>query len=204
MAKRRQTMGGEHILVGEAQNGPPQRRDRRATSLRGHITRDDGSVVDVSLIDLSYDGCGIESAETFSIGETLALAVHRHGTVRTTVRWVAGSKAGLLFADQPPREGEVAKAHAPRVHERVAVSAEVTLRRSGKRHFRVRVYDVSPDGCKAEFVERPEIDEQLWVKFDGIEALEAQVCWVDGSEVGLKFARPIHSAVFGLLVQRLR
>ena len=77
------------------------------------------------------------------------------------------------------------------------------MRRAGKLNFRVRVYDVSPQGCKAEFVERPELDEQLWIKFDGLEALEAQVCWIVGAKVGLKFVRPIHEAVFGALSTRI-
>jgi PilZ domain len=172
--------------------------------LRGHVTREDGSVVDVTLIDLSYDGCGVESAVPLTAGETLALAVHRHGIISTTVRWAEGTKAGLLFADEPAVADDAPKELAPRTHERVPVVADITLRRFGRLNFRVRVYDVSPDGCKAEFVERPDIDEQLWVKFDGIEALEGHVCWVEGAEAGLKFARPIHSAVFGLLLKRLR
>ena len=62
---------------------------------------------------------------------------------------------------------------------------------------------MSPDGCKAEFVERPKLDEHVWVRFDGLEALEAMVCWVRGFEVGLEFENPIHPAVFEMLVSKL-
>jgi len=78
------------------------------------------------------------------------------------------------------------------------------MRRAAKLAFRVRIYDLSPEGCKAEFVERPSIGEQLWVKFDGIEALEAKVRWIVGAKAGLKFARPLHAAVFDLLIAKLR
>jgi hypothetical protein len=44
----------------------------------------------------------------------------------------------------------------------------------------------------------------VWVKFDGLEALEAQVCWVDGLKAGLAFALPIHAAVFEQLLARLQ
>jgi hypothetical protein len=92
----------------------------------------------------------------------------------------------------------------PRRHDRSSVEAEVSLRRAGKLNFRVRLFDLSPAGCKAEFVERPELYEQLWVKFDGMEAIEAIVCWIAGSKVGMNFTRPIHPAVFALLLERLR
>ena len=77
------------------------------------------------------------------------------------------------------------------------------MRRAGKLDFRVHIYDLSPDGCKAEFVDRPEVGEQLWIKFDGMEALEANVRWIVGQKAGVKFARPIHAAVFDLLATRL-
>ena len=55
-----------------------------------------------------------------------------------------------------------------------------------------------------EFVERPRLDETVWVKFDGLDAVESSVCWIKGHDVGIEFARPIHAAVFDVLVQRLR
>ena len=94
--------------------------------------------------------------------------------------------------------------NAPRRHERVAVEADVTLRRSGRLNFRVRVYDISPEGCRAEFVERPELGERVWIKFDDLHSLEAIICWVAGTKTGMSFVRPIHSAVFDLLLARVR
>lgn len=91
----------------------------------------------------------------------------------------------------------------PRRSARVGLSAEITLRRSGHGGYRVKIVDVSPHGCKAEFVERPELDEHVWVRFEGLKALEAIVCWVRGFEVGLEFENPIHPAVFEGLVSRL-
>lgn len=86
----------------------------------------------------------------------------------------------------------------------MALSAEVTLRRAGQSTYRVKVFDVSLDGCKVEFVQRPKLDDLVWIKFDNLQSLEAMVCWVRGFEVGLEFARPIHPAVFEMLIQRLK
>lgn len=86
---------------------------------------------------------------------------------------------------------------------RVGLSAEITLRRAGQRNYRVGILDISHHGCKAEFVERPKLDERVWVKFEGLEALEAIVCRVGICEIGLEFKNRIHPADFDLLVLKL-
>jgi PilZ domain-containing protein len=91
----------------------------------------------------------------------------------------------------------------PRRSARIALDAEVMVRRPGKLNYRVKVFDVSPHGCRIEFVDRPKLDERAWIKFEGLEALEALVCWVDGFVAGVEFERPLHGAVFDLLVSRL-
>jgi hypothetical protein len=93
---------------------------------------------------------------------------------------------------------------APRKSARVAIGAEVQLRRSGKHNYVVQIFDLSREGCKLEFVERPSLDETVWVKVEGLEPLQASVCWVEDFSAGIEFSRPIHSAVFEMLVGRLR
>lgn len=92
--------------------------------------------------------------------------------------------------------GSDAGPRRPRREERLVLPAEVGVRRSGLRPFRVRVFDASAAGCKIEFVERPAVGERVWIKFDGLEALEGSVCWVDGHTGGVQFTRPLHDAVF--------
>ena len=87
---------------------------------------------------------------------------------------------------------------------RTSLQAEVSIRRAGQHSFRVRIYDASPYGCRVEFVERPRLDEIVWVRFEGIEPIEGSVCWVDGMVGGVEFQRPIHPAVFDRLVGLLR
>ena len=96
------------------------------------------------------------------------------------------------------------RAQAPRKSKRVSIEAMAKLRRRGHHNFTVQVFDLSREGCKLEFLERPQLDETLWVKFEGLEGLEAMVCWVDANVAGVEFVRPIHSAVFEMLVGRLR
>lgn len=84
----------------------------------------------------------------------------------------------------------------PRNAPRVPVSAEVTIRRSGFHGFRVRAFDLSLEGCKIEFIELPALGERVWVKFDNLEAVEAEVRWINGHIGGVRFARPLYPAVF--------
>jgi len=43
----------------------------------------------------------------------------------------------------------------------------------------VNVFDISIEGCKLEFVERPRLDETVWIKFEGYDAIQSTVCWVE-------------------------
>jgi hypothetical protein len=185
----------------EAKPPPVQRRERRPVTLAACATRRDGSIVELTIVDLSYDGCGVVCTENLMVGERLDLSVLRRGSTPVVVRWTDGARAGLCFVsiaseDEPTRQ--------TRRCERVSVEGEVTMHRRGKVTYRVHIYDLSPDGCRAEFVERPEVNEQLWIKFDGLEPLVADVRWITGTKAGLKFARSFHTAVFDLLIARLK
>ena len=91
-----------------------------------------------------------------------------------------------------------------RAVNRAELSTEVRVRRIGQNTYSVRIFDLSPDGAKIEVVERPRVGELLMLRFDGLETLQAEVCWIDGFIAGLKFAQPLHPAVFDVLVARLR
>lgn len=87
---------------------------------------------------------------------------------------------------------------------RTSICADATLRRAGQNNYRVHAYDISRLGCRVEFVERPTIDECVWIKFEGIETIEARVRWTEHFTAGLQFAHAIHPAVFSLLLTRIR
>lgn len=175
------------------------RRERKPVSLRAYVLREGGASSEALLLDLSYDGCGIEAPLALEPEEKVKLTVLGRGAIDATVRWSSNGKAGLVFeSEEGPRQ------HWPRVSERVSLTADVSLRRLGQANFRVAVTDLSPQGCRVELVDRPRIDEHVLVKFEGLEVLEAEVCWIDGYAAGLRFERPIHTAVFDLLLDRLR
>ena len=175
------------------------REHRRAVTLPAHLICENGEITSADVLDLSYDGCCIETPIELREGSTVKLSVVALGANDAQVRWYADGKAGLSFSIESTWEREIKARSA----DRIELRADLSLRRVGRQHYRARVFDISPEGCKVEFVERPRLDELVWVKFDCLEAIEASVCWVDGFYGGLKFLRPIYPAVFDLLLARL-
>ena len=88
----------------------------------------------------------------------------------------------------------------PRLRDRTTFSLDVGVRRSGGRSFRVRLFDLSPNGCRIEFVERPSVGEHVWVKFDTLQGIGGTVRWVAGHVGGVQFEPPMHEAVFQNLI----
>lgn len=175
------------------------RQERRPVRLRAYIARAGGVTSDILILDLSYDGCGIDTAVELEPGEAIKLSVMGRGTIAAHVRWYGNGKAGLVFeAEKAPRQ------QWPRRSERISLTAEVLLRRPGQSPYQIRVADLSPEGCKVDLVQLPAEGERMLLKFNGLEALEAEVCWVDGFVAGLQFEKPIHPAVFDLLLERLK
>ena len=184
---------------GEAPQSSRGREHRRDVTLPANIICENGEITSADVLDLSYDGCCVETPVALREGSTVKLSVVALGVNDAQVRWYADGRAGLSFSIQAKWEREI----KPRNAQRIELSADLSLRRVGRQQYRVRVFDISPEGCKVEFIERPRLDELVWVKFEGLEGVEAAVCWVDGFYGGLKFLRPIYPSVFDLLLARL-
>jgi hypothetical protein len=91
----------------------------------------------------------------------------------------------------------------PRRSARIVLEAEITMRRAGFPNFTVQIDDISLQGCRIDFVDRPVLHERVWIKFDGLVALEGSVMWVKGHSAGIEFDQAIHPAVLDDLVGRL-
>lgn len=200
MRKGPEVTGRGGAAVAQPAHNPSERRERRPVAMRGFVDRENGTTVDVRLLDLSYEGCGIECLVPLSEGETVKLTVMRRGIIKARVCWVEEGKAGLVFDTDVAAQ----RRYRARRFQRCRLIAEVSMRRPGKLNHRVHVFDISPDGCKVELTDIPDLQEQVLIKLDGIEWLDAEVCWLEGARAGLRFARSIHPLVFDLLVERLK
>jgi hypothetical protein len=200
MKARRLTLKHERFEGSDANPVSSRTREtRRAVTLPAYVLLENGDYTQVDVIDLSYDGCSVETPVELTPKSRVKLSVGALGGHDAEVRWYRGGKAGLAFFVQKAED----RAFVQRDHERVQISAEIALRRVGRQHYTAKVFDLSNHGCKVEFVERPRLDELVWVKFESLEAIEAEVCWVDGFHGGLKFLRPIYPAVYDLLLARM-
>ncbi len=184
--------------AGEERSALPDRRERRPVELAGHLVQPDGAVLDVHILDFSYNGCQVAVPRFLVAGDEVGLSVPGRGAINATVRWCKGGRAGLRFHDEP-----VAKAEVERGAERVPATIEAQLRRVGHLAYSVSLRDVSPEGCKVELVERPLVGEVMHLKLPGLETVEARARWVDGYVAGLKFKHPFHPAVFSMMLDRL-
>ena len=178
--------------------GLTDRAQRRPVEFNAHLVLAGGMVLDVRVLDLSYDGCRIDVPQLLFEGDEVKLSVQGRGVIEASVRWCKEGRAGLKFAEEEDAREQVA-----RQGKRRAAGMEAQLRRIGRTSYWVELRDLSPDGCMIDLVERPAMDEVMQVRLPGLETLQARVRWIDNYVAGLKFERPIHPAVFELLLQRL-
>ena len=75
------------------------RPERHPVSLRG-FALGPGRDSDVSLSDLSYEGCQIRSDDKFKQGELVELRIIKRGAIDGEVRWAANGRAGVCFVNE--------------------------------------------------------------------------------------------------------
>ena len=149
----------------------PLREPRRDVDLPAVALFDDLSTVSVKVVALSYNGCRVRTDLHLEIGAQFELSVLGLGKMPATVRWSSAGVAGLSFG----AEAVVPAPETPRQQPRESLKAQVLIRRAGHKNYFVETLDVSPSGCRIAFVDRPSVGERHWVKFDGMDALEAEV-----------------------------
>ncbi len=175
------------------------RQTRRPVDLGALVLLDTWTSIEVTVLNLTYDGCCIGPADQLTPEQALKLSVPGLGIIDAQVRWCRDGMAGLLFM---PQYSEQERDFEPRIDERLVVEGEVSLRKQGQPSYQVRLFDLSRHGCKIEFVQRPRVGDHIWIKFEGLESLDAEVCWIEGFQAGLRYVNPIHPAVFDLLTKR--
>jgi hypothetical protein len=59
----------------------------------------DGNNVSVMVIDISREGCRMETDGSLKIGEHVQLKVPKYGTFPAQIRWALGNEAGAVFLE---------------------------------------------------------------------------------------------------------
>ena len=175
------------------------RAKRRKVGMPGHALSHDGSTFAVTITDLSYDGCRIQSPVALLPGVAFTLSASGLGVAEVETRWFANGEAGVRFYNNLS-----AAAADLRTQERLTVRTEIRVKRRGGLSYETNLDDLSETGCKVSFVELPHIGDVIWVKLPSLEALEGRVRWIEGGIGGVEFVRTIHPAVLRLLTSKLR
>ena len=76
------------------------------------------------------------------------------------------------------------------------VKLDARLRDRGARPFAITVADLSATGFRAEVAYPLHKGTLVWIMLPGLSALEAEVAWQRGLQIGGKFRQALHPAVF--------
>ena len=73
------------------------RKERHPVEIDAVAYRADGTKLPVKLTNFSEQGCRIDAADGFQIGERLSIAVPRMGQMKAKIRWALAGSAGAQF-----------------------------------------------------------------------------------------------------------
>ena len=119
---------------------------------------------------------GLRSAILAGQGASASLVTTKESCRR---RGSGGSLAALHIAREERRATDQRREDR---HFGIVERAILVFRR---KKMLVRVVNVSPSGIMIEGEVMPRIGERVGIEFDGFERLEATVCWIRQSRIGL-------------------
>jgi hypothetical protein len=79
--------------------GEIKRAPRVDTRFDTSLIDSDGSMVSVVVIDISREGCRLETDGALKIGEMVQIKVPKYGTFPAQIRWALGNEAGAVFLE---------------------------------------------------------------------------------------------------------
>src|SRR6478672_7512843 len=84
--------------------------------------------------------------------------------------------------------------------ERTALRLTATMRAGTRSRVKVRVIDMSTNGCRIECSSSVDDDSWVWLSIAGLENQFCRVVWHCQEFVGLEFERPLSDPVFEKLL----
>jgi hypothetical protein len=76
-----------------------KRAPRVDTHFDASLVDSDGGQIAVIVIDISREGCRLETDGSLKIGEKVQLEVPKYGSFPAQIRWVMGKEAGAVFLE---------------------------------------------------------------------------------------------------------
>lgn len=101
--------------------------------------------------------------------------------------------------------GEVSeRASAERRHQRANVAINCEIRVGTKAWRKAQIADLTPEGFQVKIFDMPPRGTALFVRFAGIQMLNAEVCWARADTAGCRFITPISQYVFDHILASAR
>jgi hypothetical protein len=113
-----------------------------------------------------------------------------------------GSIASRHFDRRPDPWLIPAWAGDRRLVRRAACRSAATFRESQRKRVEVEIANLSTRGCAVSSRESQRVGTRCWIILPTLESWEARVAWSSGTQHGLDFSRPLHSAVAEMIVAR--
>ena len=79
--------------------GHIKRKPRVDTRIETFLTDSHGNRISVVVIDISQDGCRMETTAMLRIGEKVKIEVPKYGSFDAQIRWALGNEAGAVFLE---------------------------------------------------------------------------------------------------------
>lgn len=76
-----------------------KRSPRVDTNFATKLIDSDGNVVEIIVVDLSREGCRLETEAALKIGEKVRIEVPKYGSFPAQIRWALGNEAGAVFLE---------------------------------------------------------------------------------------------------------
>lgn len=91
-----------------------------------------------------------------------------------------------------------------RVEQREPVDMRAGFRKTGYDAAKADVTDISRTGCKVDSAMNLGPGTEVWIRFPGLQPMQATIAWSRGFEAGCEFAEPFHPAVLDDFLRRQR
>ncbi|WP_370187955.1 PilZ domain-containing protein [Qipengyuania sp.] len=101
-----------------------------------------------------------------------------------------------------PQDRYALAAQEDRCAPRTKLTIPAQLRASGGRAFQTVVHDLSISGFSAAAINRMHEGQLCWLTLPGLESLQAQVVWWEGSLVGCAFSELLSPIVHDSILAR--
>ncbi len=76
-----------------------KRAPRVDTRFKASLVDDAGNMMSVTVMDISREGCRLQSDEMLKIGEKVHIEVPKYGRFPAQIRWALGNEAGAVFLE---------------------------------------------------------------------------------------------------------